>query len=161
MSRSGYSDDCEDQWASIRWRGAVNSAIKGARGQAFLRELLADLEAMPNKRLVSGELQAEGDYCALGVVGHGRGMDLSKIDTEDWSQLSEEFGISAALAREIMFENDDAIADERAINVQICGPMRRWESHTQLRWEPNPNAGRRRWELVHKWATNNLKDLIP
>ncbi|KGC50992.1 hypothetical protein DO66_5867 [Burkholderia pseudomallei] len=36
MSRSGYSDDCGG-WSLIRWRGAVNSAIKGARGQKFLR----------------------------------------------------------------------------------------------------------------------------
>jgi len=39
MSRSGYSDDC-DVWALIRWRGAVKSAIRGARGQAMLRELI-------------------------------------------------------------------------------------------------------------------------
>lgn len=37
MSRSGYTDDCDDQWALIRWRGAVNSAIKGKRGQQALR----------------------------------------------------------------------------------------------------------------------------
>jgi hypothetical protein len=40
MSRSGYSDDC-DGWALIRWRGAVNSAIKGRRGQQALREIVA------------------------------------------------------------------------------------------------------------------------
>lgn len=44
MSRSGYNDDC-DGWALIRWRGAVNSAINGKRGQAFLRELVAALDA--------------------------------------------------------------------------------------------------------------------
>lgn len=32
MSRCGYSDDY-DQWALIRWRGAVESAIRGKRGQ--------------------------------------------------------------------------------------------------------------------------------
>jgi hypothetical protein len=37
MSRSGYSDDLEN-WSLIRWRGAVASAIRGRRGQAFLRE---------------------------------------------------------------------------------------------------------------------------
>lgn len=35
MSRSGYSDDCYG-WELICWRGAVNSAIKGKRGQSFL-----------------------------------------------------------------------------------------------------------------------------
>ena len=55
MSRSGYSEDC-DGWALVRWRGAVKSAIRGQRGQAFLRELLAALDAIPDKRLIAEEL---------------------------------------------------------------------------------------------------------
>jgi len=47
MSRSGYSDDCDDQWSLICWRGAVKSAIRGKRGQAFLKEMLAALDALP------------------------------------------------------------------------------------------------------------------
>ncbi len=35
MSRSGYSDDCE-QGDLIRWRAAVNSAIRGKRIDAAL-----------------------------------------------------------------------------------------------------------------------------
>ena len=35
MSRSGYSDGL-DEWAMIRWRGAVKSAIRGARGRAII-----------------------------------------------------------------------------------------------------------------------------
>ena len=47
MSRSGYSDDIDDNWAHIMWRGRVASSIRGKRGQAMLRELLAALDAMP------------------------------------------------------------------------------------------------------------------
>ena len=36
MSRSGYSDDCETMGL---WRGAVERAIYGKRGQTFLREM--------------------------------------------------------------------------------------------------------------------------
>ena len=107
MGRSGYNDDCDDQWAVIRWRGAVNSAIKGARGQAFLKELAEAMDAMPEKILITDALEHEGEFCALGVIGHKRGIDLSKIDTEDWHQLSKQFGIAESMAREIMFENDD------------------------------------------------------
>lgn len=60
MSRSGYVDDMGDQWAMIRYRGAVSSAIRGRRGQAFLREMLAALDAMPEKRLISGALVFDG-----------------------------------------------------------------------------------------------------
>ena len=42
MSRSGYTDDYDDgyEWANIRWRGAVKSAIRGKRGQATLKAIL-------------------------------------------------------------------------------------------------------------------------
>jgi hypothetical protein len=53
MGRAGYSEDC-DGWALIRWRGAVTSAIRGKRGQAFLREMLDALDALPVKRIASG-----------------------------------------------------------------------------------------------------------
>lgn len=107
MSRSGYSDDIEDPWRWIMYRGAVKSSIRGRHGQAFLRELIAALDAMPVKSLVAGELQADGEFCALGVVGQARGVDLTKLDAEDWHQMSDAFGIAPSLAREIMYENDD------------------------------------------------------
>lgn len=108
MGRSGYSDDCDDQWASIRWRGAVNSAIKGKRGQAFLRELIAALDALPEKKLVASQLEADGQFCALGAVGKRRGMDLQNMDPEDMPSVADSFGIADAMAREIVFTNDEA-----------------------------------------------------
>ena len=110
MSRSGYSDDYDDdQWASIRWRGAVKSAIRGKRGQAFLRELLAALDAMPTKRLISDELrQPDGEVCALGSIGVARGIELESLDPHDYDKLAETFGISSRLVQEIEWENDDA-----------------------------------------------------
>jgi hypothetical protein len=107
MSRSGYSDDCEG-WELICWRGAVASAIRGRRGQAFLREMLAALDALPVKRLINGELEAHGEVCALGAVGVQRSMsNLSEIDAYDRDKVSATFGIPPALAAEIMFENDE------------------------------------------------------
>lgn len=107
MSRSGYSDDC-DHWDLIRWRGAVKSAIRGARGQAFLRELAAAMDAMPERVLASDSLRdADGDFCALGVVGNARGLDLASVDPEDRDAVAGLFGIAPAMAAEIMFENDD------------------------------------------------------
>lgn len=106
MSRSGYSDDC-DGWALIRWRGMVASAIRGKRGQQLLRELAEAMDAMPVKELISDELEADGAYCALGVVGAKRGIDLSKIDPEDPEQVGKAFNIAECLAQEIVFVNDD------------------------------------------------------
>lgn len=106
MSRSGYCDDL-DTWAIIRWRGAVNAAIKGRRGQAFLKDLLAALDAMPKKRLIRNELEANGEFCAIGVLGKARGIDMKNIDPDEPEQVSISFGIAEALAREIVAENDE------------------------------------------------------
>lgn len=107
MSRSGYSDDC-DGWDLIRWRGAVVSAVRGKRGQALLKEMLTALDAMPHKALYPDELVTpSGQYCALGVLGAARGLDLAALDPEDTHAVAERFGVSNALVKEIVFINDE------------------------------------------------------
>ena len=109
MSRSGYSDDI-DNWDLIRWRGRVASSIRGRRGQAFLRELLTALDAMPVKELVANEFETDGQFCTLGVIGHARGIDMATIDPEDdyhHDELSAAFDIAGCLVQEIEFLNDD------------------------------------------------------
>lgn len=105
MSRSGYSADGGSHYEL--WRGAVDAALYGKRGQAFLREMLAALDALPTKRLISGELVCEGECCALGAVALQRGTDVSDVATDDRDALSATFGISGAMAAEIMYENDE------------------------------------------------------
>lgn len=118
MSRSGYNDDSDDQWAAIRWRGAVTSAIRGKKGQAFLKELAAAMDAMIDKALIAEELiESDGRVCALGAVGKARGIDMTHLDPEEYYDIARAFGIPEALAREIMYENDE-----------IGGtPERRWQ----------------------------------
>lgn len=80
MSRSGYSDDCDGAELAL-WRGAVESAIRGRRGQAFLREMLEALDALPARRLISGEfVDGRGEHCALGAVALKRGLAAQGID---------------------------------------------------------------------------------
>jgi hypothetical protein len=94
MSRHGYSNDCENV---AMWRGVIASASRGKRGQVFFRALVAALDAMPEKRLVEGELQTEdGEVCALGCLGRALGRALREVDAEDWDKLGELFDISAA-----------------------------------------------------------------
>lgn len=125
MSRSGYTDDGE-QWEFICWRGAVASAIRGKRGQAFLKEMLAALDALPEKRLIAHELEAHGAVCALGAVGKARGLDMSKIDPDDRETVAFKFGIAPALAAEIVFENDGDF-DWKEISPEVrFERMRSW-----------------------------------
>jgi len=109
MSRSGYSDDCTE-WSLICWRGAVKSALRGKRGQAFLRELRDALDVLPEKKLIAHDLQrADGSCCAIGAVGKARGIDMVGMDAEyatDSGKLTEMFDIADAMVREIENEND-------------------------------------------------------
>lgn len=125
MSRSGYSDDCDDQWALIRWRGAVNSAIRGKRGQSFLREMLTSMDALPEPKLVAMELEEGGQVCAIGSVGRARKIDMSKIDPEDYSRVARAFGISEALAQEIVWMNDESGPWQETPENRFLR-MRRW-----------------------------------
>ncbi len=108
MSRHGYSDECENV---AMWRGVIASATRGKRGQAFFRALVAALDAMPVRELVEGDLQTdEGAVCALGCLGKAKGVDLDKVDTEDWHQLGDVFNIAPQLAQEVMYVNDESFA---------------------------------------------------
>lgn len=158
MSRSGYTDDNDDQWALIRWRGAVNSAINGKRGQQFLRELAAALDAMPEKRLVANELQADGAFCALGVLGAARGIDMAPVDPEDRERVAKLFGVAAALAAEIMYENDEAVDQWVWREIEVCGPIQPWERHKRTVRVPRANAEERRWQYMRDWVGKQLKD---
>lgn len=119
MSRSGYSDDCEHVWL---WRRTVDNAMFGRRGQLFLRRLRDALDAMPVRRLISGELvSADGEVCALGAVDPNIPVD----DPEDRKAVARHFNIAPALAAEIAYVNDEEF------------------------WRETPEQ---RWRLMREWV---------
>ncbi|WP_396615481.1 hypothetical protein ACHZ97_14495 [Lysobacter soli] len=141
MSRSGYSDDCENIGL---WRGAVSSAIRSKRGQRLLRDFVAALDAMPDKKLGRGALSdSEGCMCSLGVVAAHRQIDFSDFNagTDNYGyayqahSFSDRFDIANAMAREIMFENDEG------------GP---WDSRAET-----PEA---RWARMRAWAMDHIQE---
>ena len=69
--------------------------------------MVAAMDALPEKKLVLLALESDGQVCAIGSVGLKRGIDMSKLDPEDYSTVARTFGISEAMAREIMFMNDE------------------------------------------------------
>lgn len=104
MSRL-YCDQDADNWSVIRWQGAVRSAMRGARGQAFLRELAAALDAMPVRELIASQfLDDNGCACALGVAGAARGLDMRAMDAADAANVLQ---IAYSMACEIMRHNDE------------------------------------------------------
>lgn len=131
MSRSGYSDDLDPRDLAM-WRGQVASAIRGKRGQEFLRELIEALDAMPNKRLIAKVLRSDGEVCAIGSVGARRGIDLEALDPHDHDGLASVFGIAHQLVQEIEYMNDDECFGEGA-------------------------SPEERWKRMRAWAVTNLK----
>lgn len=120
MSRSGYSEDL-DNWDLIKWRGQVASAIRGKRGQALLRDMLAALDAMPEKSLVPQELETpNGEVCALGALGRVRGIDMESLDPEDYDSVANAFGVAHQLVQEIVYHNDEWLGRET--------PEQRWKA---------------------------------
>ncbi|MEY2151152.1 hypothetical protein AB7849_09555 [Rhodanobacter sp. 115] len=92
------------------------------------------------KRLSAGSFKHDnGCYCTLGVLGAARGIDMAGFDDSDYldtTEVGEAFGIAEAMAREIMFLNDEAYS---------------WE----CRQAADPDA--RRWELMREWVGNHIK----
>lgn len=137
MSRSGYSDDLDEADLET-YRELIRDIIAEPGSQAFLRELAAAMDAMPEKMLITEELiNSEGECCTIGVVCKARGVDVSKIDVDAPEQVAAAVGIAQELAAEIEYENDECNA------IWLDG---RWQSDTPAT----------RWERMRKWVDRQL-----
>jgi len=125
MSRSGYSDDCENLEL---YRSAVDRALRGKRGQSFLLELAASLDAMPEKALIAGELvSGNGACCAIGAVCKSRGLDVSHVDYEDPDSVARAIGVARSMAAEIEYINDER-GERNETPEQRWYRVRKWTS---------------------------------
>ena len=166
MSRSGYTDDYDEDGTGGLWRGAVERSIKGKRGQAALRELAAAMDAMPVKALAAESLiTADGAFCTLGVLGQARGLDMKPIDPEDWDAVAKAFNIAPAMVREIVFENDEQTDTHEYVDVVICGlmppyhvyPYGHKEHKRSVRVAIDPTiVANRRWQRMRDWVEKQI-----
>jgi len=129
MSRSGYNDEVDDQLQFGRWRAMVASATRGKRGQAMFKELLAALDAMPNKRLIAHDLEKEGEVCTLGALAKANQIPVAGVDPEEPEQVAKLFDIAPCLAQEIEYMNDEnwPFEDFRSDTNEPMTPETRWE----------------------------------
>lgn len=138
--RSGYDDGCGDcSEADLNlYRGNVDRATTGKRGQRLLREALEALDAMPVKRLISGVFVRGSEACLLGVVGQARGItDFPDIDPDDdddghHADIAGRLDVAECLIREVEYINDE------------CGPYGR------------PETPEERYERVRKWLVRSI-----
>lgn len=138
MSRAGYNDDL-DPLDFGRWRAQVASAIRGKRGQTLLCDLLAALDAMPEKRLIAHELEQDGEVCALGACGKYRGIPMADLDPDEPDDIAAAFNIAEQLAREVVFEND-----EGGVGKYVDGKYQ-------------PETPEKRWERMRAWVVKHVR----
>lgn len=116
-------------------RGVPSSETReGWWYHASQEEKLAQIDAAISLGLTSVHVARncmDGQVCAIGSVGRARGVDMSKIDAEDYSKVAAVFGINEKLAQEIVWMNDDAGS-----------------------WKETPEQ---RFVRMRNWVTRNLK----
>lgn len=133
MSRCGYSDDL-DQRDLAMWRGRVASAIRGKRGQQLLKDCLAALDEIPEKRLIPNLLVDGNDVCLLGAASRKRAVsDIADIDPEDHDLLANRFNVASCLIQEIEYVNDEYF------------------------FGLGPETPEHRYERVRKWVVKHVK----
>lgn len=131
MRRSGYGE-CDDvsSYTEGMWEQVVRRTLSGKRGEAFLRELLATLDAMPIKELIAEDFERQGQVCTLGAAFRARGLamlDASQYETFEISrQASSLLGISNAMAAHIMYMNDEDVEPSRETSAQRWSRIRAW-----------------------------------
>lgn len=143
MSRSGYSEDCDNLGL---WRAAVESAIRGERGQFFLGEMAAALDAMPVKELVADDFVRDAEHvCAMGAVAVRRQIDVADLDVYDPESVGQQLGIAKALAAEIAFENDGGFYGGSETPAARWKRMRAWVEKQMFKApaDPSGSAGQR------------------
>lgn len=164
MSRSGYSEDLDNNQLNV-WRGQVASAIRGKRGQMFLLEMLAALDALPRKELIKEAIVTpEGPVCAMGAVARRRGTDTSDLDPEDADSVAARFGIARQMAMEIAYINDeqgdyviDPAATRDAVIRQIVRGSDEQTAKARVRkYRTETNA--ERFVRVRAWVASHIRD---
>jgi hypothetical protein len=141
MTRLYYDDDCNPSEEGLR-QGWLRSAIRGQRGQRFLRDLVAALDALPAPELSSGSLEdpETGCCCAFGAVRRFRGPENVRLcfhpEEEDMTpdSLAEPFGVPETLAWAVVQANEEMSSGN------------------------TERDRRRRWAEVRAWAVCNLQE---
>jgi hypothetical protein len=145
MSRHDYVEDYDDDNGWM-YEGRRTVALFSAKGQAFLRELAAALDAMPVKELVLGALEyPSGAVCALGALGKARGIKMTDLHLDDAGQIAKAFGTCATMVREVEFENDEFDDVERYASLEEA------EEHEA------GETGYVRWLRVRQWIDATLR----
>lgn len=114
--RIGYSEDEDFPGQFELWQANCQRSLGGSAGQNTLRELEQALIALPEKRLIAGELEnAEGEVCAIGALAKHRGLTSADIhaDPEEMEEVGIELGMPRLVAWKIVEVNDVELGERK------------------------------------------------
>jgi hypothetical protein len=143
MTRLHYYDDDSDPSQEGLAAGALRSAIRGERGQRFIRDLVQALDALPLPDLAAGALEDEetGCPCAFGAVRRFRGADAVPLWFHPMEEdvtpdnLAKPFNVSKTLAWAVVQVNEDGMIGN------------------------DEETRRLRWKRVRDWAVRRLSEM--
>lgn len=126
--RISYSDEEDFPGQFDLWQANCMRSIKGKKGQAALHELEQALLALPEKRLIQGELKdEEGGVCAIGALAQYRNHEPRADPWYEMEQVGMELGLPEMVAWRIVALND---------------------ADLDFRWERLPGNGFKRVEIT-------------
>lgn len=140
MNRSNYDDDLDEATINL-YRGNVDRALAGKRGQRFLRDLANAMDAMEPKELIDQEMQDDmGRMCATGIALQYRGFN-PRTHSSDPDRISDTLGIAHCLAVETLYINDEA-----------------YHHRVRLSDYGKPETPAQRWTRVRAWVDEHLME---
>jgi hypothetical protein len=149
--RIGYSEDEDYPGQFELWQANCRRSLQGKAGQTALRELEQALLALPEKRLIAGELEnAEGEVCAIGALVKYRGVEETKADPDcDMEDVGVELGMPRLVAWKVVALNDMEIDGHY---VMLEGPIQSsWSGGGHLQ-QFVPVTPEERYERVLAWV---------
>lgn len=126
--RISYSEDEEYGGQFELWQANCQRSLRGKKGQAELRVLRDALLALPEKRLISGALERDGDVCAIACYGKFKGIDLEpfKSQPDDWDEddiESDQVGIEGGMPRLVAWK----VVEMNDMEFDHLSPEKRYE----------------------------------
>ena len=131
----------------------IRRSINGRRGQKALHELRDVLLAMPNKRLIKGDLEHDGEFCAIGAYAKAKGVDLANFDPEDdnHDEAGVEAGMPYLVAWKVVWENDEGAPWTQWRNRETAeARYERMLAWVELQLAEPPNTTQKQLESANK-----------
>jgi hypothetical protein len=157
--RINYSEDEDFPGQFNLWQANCQRSINGKAGQKALRELEQALVALPDKRLIAGELQtADGEVCAIGALLKYRGIEKTEADPEEMEEVGIELGLPPLVAWKVVCQNDIEI-DGRYL--EVFGPHHptyRFAGRDMRLVSVTPGE---RYEKMLAWVRKQIQEATP